>query len=266
MISPSVRAKLDEHILAAQATLYRNISGGSFEIMRNWGRGYSGMSTPTLNVFLPLNSSALTDDTLADTAAFFASRKTHYAIEMVHDRLPEGPDFLNRRRYQPLPPEPAMALEHIPDMLNLNPDVTVRQVATVPDLTAFCALINAVFDFSLQEVARRFPVPQLKDSRIKHWLAFLDERPVGAGTTVLVGNVDSVWNVCTVDSYRRQGVATTLLHQMLTDTRENGSTASMLYSAAQAYNFFSRFGFEIFTQRQWFLPPGIEFEDDGDEL
>ena len=75
MVSSSVRAKLDEHILAAQATLYRNISGGSFEIMRNWGRGYSGVSTPTLNVFLPLNPSALTDDALADTAAFFASRK-----------------------------------------------------------------------------------------------------------------------------------------------------------------------------------------------
>ena len=266
MVPSSVRAKLDEHILAAQATLYRNISGGSFEIMRNWGRGYSGMSSPTLNVFLPLDPSALTDDSLADTAAFFTSRKTYYAVELVHDQLPEGPDFLNRRRYQALPPEPAMALENIPDSLNLNPEVAVRQVATVPDLTAFCALMNAVFDFSLREITRRFPVPQLKDGRIKHWLAFMDERPVGAGTTVLVGGVDSVWNVCTVDSYRRQGVATVLLHQMLADTRENGSTASMLYSTAQAYNFFARIGFEIFTQRQWFLPPGIEFEDDGDEL
>ena len=266
MIPSLVRANLDEHILAAQATLYRNISGGSFEIMRNWGRGYSGMSTPTLNVFLPLNPSALADDTLADTAAFFASRQTHYAIELVHDRLPEGPDFLNRRRYQPLPPEPAMALDHIPDTLNLNPKVTIRQVTTVPDLTALCALMNAVFDFSLREVAKRFPVPQLKDNRIKHWLAFLDERPVGAGTVVSVGNVNSLWNVCTVDNYRRQGVATTLVHHMLTNARANGSTASMLYSTAYAYKFFARFGFEIFTQRQWFLPPGIEFEDDGDEL
>ncbi len=255
------RTRLEQHIISAHAVRYRTISGGLFEMMSDWARGFSGLPLPVFNIFLPRTPAGLSDDALADTAAFFSSRKVFYAIELVHDRFPEGPDYLNRRRYQSLPPQPAMFVDGIPGQAQLNPDVTIDLVNTVPSLTAFCTMLHSVFDFPLRDMLTLYPVSQLKNDRIQHYLAFLDEQPVGAGTIIFKDGVASVWNMCTIDQYRRRGVATALLHQMLTDAGENGCHLTMLYSTAQAYHIFSNFGFEIYTQRQWFLPPGIDYEE-----
>ncbi|MEW5959569.1 MAG: GNAT family N-acetyltransferase [Chloroflexota bacterium] len=258
----SVRSRLDRHIVAAQAALFQTMAGSIFEQTPDWVRAYSGLRWPNFNIFLPLTSTGLSDDTLADTAAFFMDRQVFYSVELVHDRFPEGPDFLDQRGYQALPPQPAMALHDMPADIRLNPAVEVERVRTVPSLTAFCTLLHRVFDFPLADMVKLAPVNHLKSDVIYHYLAFLDEQPVSAGTLVCVQGVASVWNMCTIDEYRQRGVATTLLHRMLTDSQAKGGRHMMLYSTAQAYHLFNKFGFEIFTQRQWFLPPGIDYGDE----
>jgi len=256
----STRARLNRHIISAYALQYRTISGGLFEVMPDWARGYSGLQLPVFNIYLPRRAVGLNDDTLADTSAFFSSRNVFYVIELIHDLIPAGPDILDERRYQSLPPQPAMVLGQLPHH-KLNPNVFVEPVATVPALTAFCTLLHSVFDFNLRDMLTLHPVSQFKEDRIRHYLAFLDDQPVGAGTIICADDVASVWNVCTLDAYRRRGVATTLLHKMLSDATQNGCDLMMLYSTAQAYHLFNDFGFEIYTQRQWFLPPGIDYEE-----
>ena len=259
----SVRSRVDQHMLAAQTELYRTISGGLFEITKNWARGFSGLRWPNFNVFLPLKPAALTDDNLADAAAFFVDRREYYSVELVHDRFPEGPDFLDKRGYQALPPQPAMVLDEFPTGVQSHLEVSVEPVKTVPALTAFCTILHQVFDFPLEDMIKLAPVSHLKNPVIQHYLAFLDEQPVGAGTVVYAEGVSSIWNLSTVDAFRKRGVATTLLHRMLNDTQEKRRCQfTMLYSAAQTYHLFNKFGFEIYTQRQWFLPPGIVYDDE----
>ncbi len=260
-MDPTTRTRLDQHIISAYALRYRTISGGLFEVMPDWARGFSGLQLPVFNVFLPRTLAGLSDDTLADTAAFFSSGKVFYALELVHDRFPEGPEFLNQHYYQSLPPQPAMVLEGLPEQVQPNAEVTIEPVTTVPVLTAFCTTLHAVFDFPLHDMLALYPVAQIKEDRIQHYLAFLNEQPVGAGTMIIREGVASIWNMSTIDQYRRQRVATTLLHHMLINARRQNCDLIMLYSTAQAYHFFNKFGFEIYTQRQWFLPPGIDYEE-----
>ena len=262
MITASVRTKLDQHLIAAQALLYRTIPGGLFEVMPHWARGFSGSQFPVFNIFLPRTPLGLTDETLADTEAFFSSRNALYAIELIHDRLPDGPDFLNQRNYQALPPQPAMFLPAVPNGVRVNPEAVIERVATVPALTAFCTLLQAVFEFPLADLVKIFPVAHLKESKIGHYVAFINEEPVGAGSVVCAEGVASVWNMCTRDSHRRQGIATTLLSHMLKEAGQRDCRSAMLYSTAQAYNFYNQFGFEIYTQRQWFMPPGLDYDED----
>lgn len=262
MIDPSIRASLDQHIIAALAIQYRTISGGTFEVMQDWVRGFSGLRWPNFNILLPLTPGGLTDDTLADAAAFFADENVHYSVEVVHDRCPEGPDFLDQRAYQSLPPQPAFYLTDFPPHVETNPEIHVEHVRTVPSLTAFYTLLHEVFDFPLADMAKIFPVNHVKNEVIHHYLAFMDEQPVGAGTIICVEDVASIWNLCTVDAYRRRGVATALITRMLCQAQEDYCQTVMLYSTAQAFQLFNRFGFDIYTQRQWFLPPGIDYGDD----
>jgi GNAT superfamily N-acetyltransferase len=260
-MDPTIRAKLDRHIISAYAIMYRAIPGGLFEIMPHWARGYSGLQNPIFNIFLPLDWRGLSDETLADTSAFFSSRNVHYAVELVHDLLPKGPGYLTQRRYQSLPPQPAMFLAGAPDDVPLNSTTFIERIMTVPSLTAFCSIMHAVFDFPLRDMSKLFPVPYLKENRIGLYLAFWEDQPVGAGMSVLAEGVVTLRNVCTLDEYRGRGIATTLAHRMLSDARANGCDLATLYSTPQSYTLYNKLGFEIYTQRQWFLPPGIDYED-----
>jgi GNAT superfamily N-acetyltransferase len=262
MIDSSIRAKLSKHIIATQAQLYGTIERGTFEVTADWVRGCSGLRWPNFNVFLPRTPAGLSDDNLADAAAYFADEKVLYSVEIVHDQIPEGPDFLDKRRYQALPPQPAMYLQDFPKNVQQNSEVEIELIRTVPSLTAFCTLLHQVFDFPLDDMVKLFPVSHLKNEVIHHYLAFMDEQPVGTGTVIALADVVSVWNLCTIDPYRQRGIATTLLYRMLQEVGENYCQAVMLYSNAQAYHLFNKFGFEIFTQRQWFLPPGIDYGDE----
>jgi ribosomal protein S18 acetylase RimI-like enzyme len=259
------RTRLNQHLIAAQTLLFRSISGGLFELMPTWVRGYSGLELPIFNIFMPTTPAGLSDDTLADTAAFFFSRQSMYAVEIMHDLIPEGPDFLYQRHYTPLPPQPAMVLRNLPTSLSPTGSITVCRVTTVPELTAFCSIQNNVFDFDLRDLRKRFPVHHLKEDRISHYLAFIDEQPVATGSFICTDGVASLWNVCTIDTFRRQGAATAVLQQMLVDIWQRGGKLAMLYATAQAFHFFSKFGFTIYSQRQWFLPPSIDFADDADD-
>ncbi|MCK6626781.1 MAG: GNAT family N-acetyltransferase [Anaerolineae bacterium] len=265
MIDSSTRTRLDQHVIAAQARLYRAVAGGSFEITSHWARGFSGLQIPTFNIFLPLSHEGLSDETLADTAAFFFSRETVYAIELVHDRFPHGPDYLNERRYQPLPPQPAMFIAAPPQDARLNPAVTVERVSTVPGLTALCALLHAVFDFPLGDLIKLYSAAHLRDDLkniIRHYLAFIDDKPIGVGTIICINGAASIWNVCTLDEYRRQGVATTLIQRMLQDGAASDCALTMLYATPLAYHLFNKMGFDLFAQRQWFLPPELNYEEE----
>ncbi len=263
-MNPEIRARLDKHIIAAYTMHYHAVPRGAFEVNAHWMRGFSGVQTPTFNIFMPLTPHGLNDETLADTAAFFSAKNGLYAVELVHDHFPQGPAFLNGRRYQPLPPQPAMVLVGQPKEVHLNNTITIERVKNVPLIAGFCAILNAVFDFPLTDVVKLFPVAYLNKDNINnffHYLAFVNEEPAAAGTIICKDGVASVWNLCTIDKYRHMGIAKTLLHEMLNQSYKEGCDLTMLYSTAQAYHLFTRFGFEIYTQRQWFLPPGLSYED-----
>ncbi len=265
MIDTATQTQLEQHILAAQATFFGTINKGTFEIRPNWARGFSGLPWPTYNIFLPRTPAGLNDDILAEAEAFFTDRHVFYCIELVHNRLPDGPDFLDKRGYQSLPPQPAMLLQEIAPTYAINPDIEISPVKTVPGLTAYCTIYHRVFDFPLADITRLFTVAQLKSDVLQHYLAFLDEQPAGIGTLICTEGMSSLWNICTLDQYRHQGVASTLISHMLGQAQAQNCLPTMLYSTAQAYTLFQKVGFEIYTQRQWFLQPGLDYDDEEDE-
>jgi predicted GNAT family acetyltransferase len=101
-----------------------------------------------------------------------------------------------------------------------------------------------------------FSANQLQDNAIWHYLGYLGEMPVAAGTAVLAKGIVSVWNVATHDDFRRRGVATALMERLLGDAWENGCDSSLLYSSPMAYPLYQKLGYELYSQRRCFIPPG----------
>jgi predicted GNAT family acetyltransferase len=114
-------------------------------------------------------------------------------------------------------------------------------------------------------MAKLYSAAQLKEeikNTIRHYVAFVDERPVGAGTIICLNGVASIWNLCTLDEYRRQGMATTLLQRMIGDACEGGCSLTMLYATPLVYHLLNKLGFDLYAQRQWFLPPELDYEEE----
>jgi hypothetical protein len=138
MIEPTIRTKLDQHFIAAQTHLYRSIAGGSFEVTPDWVRGFSGLQIPAFNVFMPLTDEGLTDETLADTAAFFP----HGYITQLVSPIVFAADYLNERRYHLAASAGWFWLA--PNVTHLNSAVVIERVNTVPTLTALFFFVGFI--------------------------------------------------------------------------------------------------------------------------
>lgn len=252
------RQRLDAHAVQAYITLAELSAEGEVEFGDDYLLGYTGADLPTFNFFVPLRLTGLTDESLADAAAFFKTRHTLYAVSLEEHRVPDGTEYLSVRRYQPLPPQPIVASDTLPEMQMSRPDFSVRQITTVPDLTAFYSVLRAVYDYTPEEVMLLFPSTHLKTERLRHYIGFADDGlPVCVGTMVCAEGVASVWNLATLDNFRRRGLATNMLNNMLFDARQHGCDMSMIYATPMGFSLFNELGFKLFGMRQWFLPQEI---------
>jgi GNAT superfamily N-acetyltransferase len=250
-----IAQRLDEHILETHQHFCQSVDGGVFERTEDWVRGYTGSTVSTFNLLLLLKNAALTDDLLSDTAAYFDDQRVPHVVAFDEHRLTRGTEFLHVRNYQPLPPMPGMILLGPPRRLRSHPDLVVKRVRTEVGISIYCSLVSRLFGLSLRDTTLLFPINQLKDKTIRHYVGFLDDAPVAVGTGVVAEGIVSVWNVATHDDVRRHGMATALLSRLLDDAWDEGCDSSILYSSAMAYSLFQKLGYELYTQRRCFLPP-----------
>lgn len=254
----SPKNRLDAHAIQANIILAAASQDGEVEETPGYILGYTGVDMPTYNFFIPLSLAGLTDETLADASAFFQTRDTMYAVSLEEHRVPDGTEYLSKRRYQPLPPQPLMVNTDLSGLQASGSALVVEPVATVPGMTAFYTVLELVYDYTPEEVMLLFPTTQLRESKIRHFVGFTNNgRPVTAGTAVYTHDAVSVWNLSTLDDYRRQGHAAALLNYILTDAVEKGCDLSLVYATPMSFSLFNELGYKLYAMRQWFLPQEV---------
>ena len=250
-----ISQRLTAHILAAHQLFCQTVDGGEFERTKDWARGFTGSTISTFNLLLVLSDRALNDDLLSDASAYFDEQGVPHVVAFDEHWLPTGTSFLHERNYQPLPPLPGMVLLGPPRRLATHPELALERVRTAEAMRVYCSLVSELFGLPLGDCMLLYPAQQLHNSAIRHYVGHLDGRPVVVGSTVLAEGIVSVWNVATHDEARRQGAATTLMERLLNDAWEDGCDASLLYSSPMAYSLCQKLGYELYTQRYFFLPP-----------
>ena len=248
--------RLDEHILEAHRYFCQSVNGGVFKRAKEWARAYTASSVSTFNQLLLLSENALSDDLLSDTAAYFDEQGVPHVVAFDEHRVASGATFLHSRNYQPLPPLPALVLLGPPRRLRCHPDLVVKKVQTPAALKVYCRLVSELFGLPSAYTTRLFCANQLHDTPISHYLGYLGDAPVAVGTTAVAKGIVSVWNVATHDDFRRRGVATALMERLLDDAWEDGCDSSLLHSSPMAYPLYQKLGYELYSQRRCFIPPG----------
>ncbi len=90
------------------------------------------------------------------------------------------------------------------------------------------------------------------DLPFRHYLGFLNDRPVAASTLFLGAGVAGIYCVATLAAARGQGIGSTMTLTPLYEARGMGYRAGVLQSSEMGYRVYQRLGFQKFCQMDHF--------------
>jgi GNAT superfamily N-acetyltransferase len=87
---------------------------------------------------------------------------------------------------------------------------------------------------------------------MRHFIAWLDEIPVGAASLFTWGGLAGIYNMCTLPAFRSQGVASATLARLIREAQVAGADGIALVPTPAGRRLYERFGFrEVFRERYY---------------
>jgi GNAT superfamily N-acetyltransferase len=256
--SDAARARL-MMLATAAADGFRSHSlssdGGSTDKVGGVSCWYSSSYIPVFNGASIFDPRLITRETLSAIETYFKWRGRPFSIMSLDALVPYAARHFMRFNYTEYDALPAMWLDGPPaDALRGSSDLWVSRVITPPHLVPFRSLISQVFHLSMPEVNLVMAERALEIPTIRHYLGWLDNTPVGTATLVLSGKVAGVWNVGTLPSHRKHGVATALMRHILSEARSLGYHSSMLLASNEGLPLYAHLGYETLSTIRVFVP------------
>ena len=81
------------------------------------------------------------------------------------------------------------------------------------------------------------------DASSLHYIGYLDETPVTAGTLLLAGGIAGLFDISTPPAYRRQGFGSAITWAMMQAAQERGYTQAYVWSSELGKGVYQRVGF-----------------------
>jgi GNAT superfamily N-acetyltransferase len=83
------------------------------------------------------------------------------------------------------------------------------------------------------------------DPTVRHYLAYVEGEPAACATIMLNQSMAGVWNVGTLRTYRRQGLASAILMQALVEASQDGYPDSVLIASPMGRPLYEEMGYRF---------------------
>jgi len=118
----------------------------------------------------------------------------------------------------------------------------IRIARRGPDLDACLAIRRDVFVLE-QGVPPEIEYDEL-DSEATHYLALIEDRPVGCGRVIDKGSSVAIGRVAVIEKQRNCGIGSGLIRRMVDDATASGYSQATLHAQVSAVAFYKKLGFE----------------------
>jgi GNAT superfamily N-acetyltransferase len=136
----------------------------------------------------------------------------------------------------------------------------IQRVRTKRQLEDFARVVAANWTPPDENVLRFYelaaPLLLGDDAALWLYIGYLDGVPVATSELTVGGGVAGLYNICTLEGYRRRGFATALTLRPLLDARKAGYRAAILQASDDGAKVYARIGFEPFGQITEYKPVG----------
>ena len=214
----------------------------------------AGLPTDTFNVICRARlSPAAAPARIAATLAYYQQVKRPFSWWVGPADQPANlGSLLLATGLVPAETEMAMAVDLAAlHLFDLAPGgLVIRRVHTTAELADF-ALVNAANWSPPDPCAIEYfhlTAGSLLAQESPQWfyVGYLAGQPVAASELTIGGGVVGMYNVCTLEAYRRRGFGLALTLRPLLDAREAGHGIGVLQAAAQGVGIYERIGFRAF--------------------
>lgn len=211
--------------------------------------GVTGLGLATFNAAIVEDERLITPERLAALAEHFRKSALPYSIQLFsHDLHPPAEALLGELGYLRAFSDPLRVRDGPLMAFAPNRAVKVRRVESDEDRYHYGRVLTRAFD--LVPSAQDLIDLMLRMEEGFHALAWMYGRAVGAGTLILSGGVAGVYNVATVPSARRQGVAAAVMAALHAHALELGYPGTALASSSMGIPLYDRLGYR---------PDGFQF-------
>lgn len=162
---------------------------------------------------------------------------------------------------QPAETELAMAADLSQLQISDQPpaDLQIHRVRTAAQLQDFAHIVAANWNPPDVQVLRFYelaaPLLLKPDCPLWFYVGYLDSIPVASSELTVGGGVVGLYNICTLESYRRRGFGMALTLQPLLDARSQGHNTAILQASDAGSRIYARVGFETFGHITEYKPP-----------
>lgn len=134
----------------------------------------------------------------------------------------------------------------------------VRRVGSRGELDDFARIIAGGWEPPDANVLRFYeraaPVLLAANSPLWLYVGYVGELPVATAELTIGGGVAGMYNIVTLEAYRRRGIGSAMTLRPLLDARDAGMRTGVLQAAAAGVNMYTRLGFKTFGQITEYKP------------
>ena len=137
---------------------------------------------------------------------------------------------------------------------NYIPDgLEIRRVRTDVELQDFAQIIAGPQERHFYVLAASALLAP--DTPLWFYVGYLGGQPVATAELTVGGGVAGLYNISTIEAYRRRGIGTALTLQPLLDARGSGFRTGVLQAAAAGVGVYTRIAFKRFGDITEYKPP-----------